>query len=87
MTGEPRHLPGMVGVVWLEFREPRTAPAERRGLGHARHCKVLSRGVKWSWSQFKKAKYPEEAPCLLPAPLQKAKRGHGVEDRLKRERN
>ena len=73
---------GLAGV-----QKPRTAPAERRGLGHGRHCKVLSRGVKWSWSQFKKAKYPEEAPCLLPAPLQKAKRGHGVEDRLKRERN
>lgn len=36
----------MVGEVWLEFREPRAAPAGRRGLGHGRHCKVLSRGVK-----------------------------------------
>lgn len=46
LTGEPRPFPGMVGEVWLEVREPRAAPAECRGLGHGRHCKVLSRGVK-----------------------------------------
>lgn len=29
-----QHLPGMVEVVWPEFREYAATPAERRCLGH-----------------------------------------------------